>query len=432
MTAGSLLARSAQPGYAERAAAVPPWMSGTVLRRAARVQAWFVRRPLVLDVLTALAVTGALVLADLVDTARPPRTVWWDLLLAAPLVLRRRHPAVAGFLVAGGCLAQWLFWMPILGDGAVLLVLYSLGAYELRRRVLWAAIAVAELGVIMAVVRWGAVTNQVLSTITMTGTVTAAWVLGIYVNVRRSYLASIRERAETAERERDSRAQVAVAAERARLAREMHDVIAHGLSVMITLNDAAAAVEPAPQVRETIAQASEVGRQALAEMHRMLGVLRDGEQASYAPQPGLADLPALVSMVRSAGLAVEFAASGDLAGVAPTAQLAVYRIVQESLTNVLKHARNVEQVVVEVAREADRLTLRIDDDGAPEPDPSHLSLGHPPPGHLSPEHLSPGHGLGGMAERARLFGGRLEAGPRPAGGWSVRARLECGPSAVRL
>jgi signal transduction histidine kinase len=228
--------------------------------------------------------------------------------------------------------------VPALGDAAVLVLLYSLGAYERRRGVLPLAIVIAELGVVLAVVRWGAATNQVLSGITATGTVTASWVAGVYVSMRRTYLASVHERAETAERERDSRARVAVAAERARLAREMHDVIAHSLSVMITLNDAAAAAEPSLRAREAISQAAEVGRQALSEMHRMLGVLRDGEAASYAPRPGVGDLPALASMVRSAGLTVELAATGDLAGAALTAQLALYRIVQESLTNVLKHS----------------------------------------------------------------------------------------------
>jgi signal transduction histidine kinase len=374
-----------------------------------RARDWFAHRPLVQDVLLALAAAIGFGLMDLLGSARPPAAAGWDVMVALPLALRRRHRSCAAVLIGAICFAQWLVGVPALGDAAVLILLYTLGAYERRRGVLPLAILIAELGVVLAVVRWGAATNQVISGITATGTVTASWVAGVYVSMRRAYVASVHERAETAERERDSRAQVAVAAERARLAREMHDVIAHSLSVMITLNDAAAAVEPSPRAREAISQASEVGRQALSEMHRMLGVLRDGEAAPYTPQPGVEDLSALAAMVRSAGLTVELAATGDLADVAPTAQLALYRIVQESLTNVLKHARNVEKVLVQVVRHEDLIDLRIDDDGAST---------------VAPGGSYPGHGLSGMAERARLFGGTLAAGPRSGGGWSVRAHLD--------
>jgi signal transduction histidine kinase len=376
-----------------------------------RVRDWFADRPLVSDVLLALVVMAGCVLADLLGSEHPPSAAEWDVLLALPLALRRRSPAWAAVLLGAICLPQWLAGVPASGDVSVLILLYSLGAYERRRRVLQLAIVVAELGVVLAIVRWGASTNQVLTGLTATGTVTASWVAGVYVSMRRAYLASVHERAETAERERDSLALVAVAAERARLAREMHDVIAHSLSVMITLNDAAAALEPSPRVREAISQASEVGRQAQNEMHRMLRVLREDEAASYAPQPGVADLPALVSMVRAAGLTVELATSGDLAGISPTAQLALYRIVQESLTNVLKHARDVGKVLVQVNRHEHGIDLRIDNDGAPA---------------LAPGGSSAGHGLGGMAERARLFNGAFAAGPRSGGGWSVCAHLDLG------
>jgi signal transduction histidine kinase len=197
----------------------------------------------------------------------------------------------------------------------------------------------------------------------------------------------------------------------------MHDVIAHSLSVMITLNDAAAAIELSPPVRDVLSQASEVGRQALGEMHRMLGVLRDGEATEYAPQPGLAQLPELISMVRSAGLRVELAVTGDQVLIPATAQLALYRIVQESLTNVLKHGRNVEHVKVALTRRGPHIDLRVDNDG---------SLPAPAAGSVA------GHGVSGMSERARLFGGDLSAGPEGGGGWSVRARLNLDDSAVEI
>jgi signal transduction histidine kinase len=313
------------------------------------------------------------------------------------------------------CLAQWLANVLATGDLAFLVALYSLGAYERRRWILASAVVVAEVGVVMALARWGSAADHPLQGLLFTGTVTAAWVAGIYVRMRRAYLVSALQRAETAERERDSRAQVAVAAERARMAREMHDVIAHSLSVMITLNDAAAAVESSAQARDTITQASDVGRQALAEMHRMLGVLRNGEPAELVPSPGADQLADLVSMVRSAGLSVELAVTGDLRSMPATAQLALYRIVQESLTNVLKHGRNVRHVAVRVTRQGPCVELQVDDDGMPTAQV---------PGSASLVSGRVGHGVSGMAERAGLFGGHADAGPRDGAGWRVTARLD--------
>jgi signal transduction histidine kinase len=394
-------------------ALLPSWMTdsqpgrGPALSERAEWASRLARRPLVMDVATAAAVAAGTGLLDAFGSA-PRGAVGWDLLLAAPLVLRRRWPAWAAALIAAVCLAQWLANVLATGDVAFLVALYSLGAYERRRWILASAVVVAEVGVIMAVARWAPASNRLLPGLLSTGTVTAAWMAGIYVRMRRAYLVSALQRAETAERERDSRAQVAVAAERARMAREMHDVIAHSLSVMITLNDAAAAVESPVQARDTITQASEVGRQALAEMHRMLGMLRDGEPAELAPSPGVDQLADLISIVRSAGLSVELAVTGDLGTMLPTAQLALYRIVQESLTNVLKHGQNVQHVVVQVLRQGPRVELQIDDDGLP--------CGQVPD--------RAGHGVSGMTERASLFGGHVDAGPRDGAGWRVTAQLD--------
>jgi signal transduction histidine kinase len=379
---------------------------------------WLTTHPGAVDVALAVAVAMVTGLADRLGSDHEFRgAVWWDLALAAVLVIRRRHLVPAAVLVGGICLAEWLVGVRATGDVAVLIVLYSLGAYERRRWILLAAIVIAELGVIMAVTRWAIPSNQLLGGVTATGTVTASWVIGVYLRTRRAYLASVQERAETAERDRDRLAQIAVAAERARLAREMHDVIAHSLSVMITLNDAAAAIESSPRVREVLSQATEVGRQALGEMHRMLGVLRDGEDPEHAPQPGLGQLPELVSIVRSAGLQVELAVSGDPAPIPATAQLALYRIAQESLTNVLKHGRNVEHVKVAVNRQGPLVDLRVDNDG------SAVAAARPTAG---------GHGLNGMSERARLFGGEISAGPVGGGGWSVCAQLNLEGSATQV
>ncbi|MHA6763919.1 DUF7134 domain-containing protein [Streptacidiphilus sp. PAMC 29251] len=203
-------------------------------------------RPLLPDVLLACGVALAAALADRYGpdyrTALAP---YWDVALAAPLVLRRRAPGTAAALVAAICFATWLTGaIAIAAAPAVLIMLYSLGTWERRRWLLAAALFVAVSGVVMAVARWTPQGRQWLTALMATGTVTAALVIGLYVRTRRAYLASMIERAETAERDRDHRARIAVAEERTRMAREMHDVIAHSLAVMITLNDAAAATSP--------------------------------------------------------------------------------------------------------------------------------------------------------------------------------------------
>ncbi len=375
-----------------------------------RARPWWVPGPAAGDVLVALAIGAGAALIDGFGGAAVGSAPLWDTALAAPLVLRRRRPAWAIALVALVCLAQWLADVRVIGDVAFLLALFSVAAYGRRWTTLAAALAVGELGVAMAFARWAQPHDWLVPALTAGGTVSACWIVGIYMRMRRDYIVSIQERAETAERERDSRAQVAVAAERARIAREMHDVIAHSLSVMITLNDAAAAVEPSPVVGETISQASEVGRNALEDMQRLLGVLRDDGDPAHEPQPGIAEIPALISTVRASGLAVELSVLGDLNDIPTTAQLALYRIVQESLTNVLKHARNVRNVRVELQRDADSISVLVIDDGAPATDPPMTR---------------PGHGLSGMDERARIFGGHLVAGPS-RGGWSVRGTLYVG------
>jgi signal transduction histidine kinase len=372
--------------------------------------------PAVVDAgIAAAAALGAVLVDALGPDYRSTGAFFWDVGLALPLLLRRRAPALAAAVIGVVCLAQWAAGTLASGDAVVLLMLYSLGAWERRRWVLGAAVVVAEVGVVLAVTRWAPPSHAWLSGLMVTGTVTAAWVLGVYVRTRRAYLASMIERAETAERDRDSRARIAVDAERARMAREMHDIIAHSLSVMITLNDGAAAVTTSDEVRGAVTQASDVGRQALTEMHRLLGVLRRDGPPELAPQPGSAQLSDLVAIVRSAGLSVELAVTGDLAGVAPTAELALYRIVQESLTNILKHARNVARVTVEVARHGDLVSVRVRNDG----DPAIADIA-----------ATAGHGLAGMRERAGLYGGQLTAGPVPGGGWLVSADLTVADAVV--
>ena len=204
-------------------------------------------------------------------------------------------------------------------------------------------------------------------------------------------------------------AEQAAAAERARIARELHDIVAHHLSVVVLqAAGARAAGKPAGPALEKIEHSA---RQALEETSRLLNVLRDpGEEAGLAPQPGTGDLHALAATVRAAGVPVNLIIDGDLAAIPAAVDVSVYRIVQEALTNILKHA-GPARAEVTIGCEQDAVTIEVTDNGTGQP-------GHGSPGG--------GHGLAGMRERAAVFGGELAAGPRPGGGYAVRARLPLG------
>jgi signal transduction histidine kinase len=272
----------------------------------------------------------------------------------------------------------------------------------------------------MASVRWdmtGNLTHRWIETfLHLSGPVMASLLLGVSVRSRRNALTVLTDRAEQLERERDQQATIAAAAERTRIAREMHDVVAHSLSVMVTLSDGAAlkqAVEPERAVM-AMRQVSVTGRQALDEMRRLLGVLRTEEApGSRQPQPGMAQLDGLFDQVRVTGLAAEFTVTGTPTAMPPGAELAVYRIVQEALTNTLKHAAHPTQISIAVAFAPDSVTVDVHDDGArrrPRPWPR-------------PDTPTTGHGLTGMKERAAVYGGAVSAGPDPAGGWRIHACL---------
>jgi signal transduction histidine kinase len=214
------------------------------------------------------------------------------------------------------------------------------------------------------------------------------------------------ERARRLEIERDQQATIAAAAERTRIARELHDIVSHSLSVVITLADAAAVVSRSGPGREAITEASEAGRRALSDMRAMLGVLRtDDPPACPAPLPGVSQLGALAERVRATGLAVELGTEGTPFPLGAAAELTVYRIVQEALTNTIRHA-GARHAWVTIRYDAPRVSVRVTDDGTAAT-----------PG------LHPGHGINGMRERAALHGGDVSAGPAPGGGWIVSAFL---------
>ncbi len=239
-------------------------------------------------------------------------------------------------------------------------------------------------------------------------TIVAAWLGGGYLRTRRLYERELAERAARAESEREERAHAAAMAERSRIARELHDVIAHSVSVMVVQSEAAAEVfdrEP-DRARHALERIQTTGRDALIELRRLLGVLKEERSApSLAPQPGVRDLERLLADVREADLVVRLDVCGKPVALAPGLELAAYRVVQEALTNALRHARPANARIRVDYREHE-LAIDVHNDGA-----------------ASAASNGSGHGLAGMGERVALYGGQLEAGPVAAGGYRVSARF---------
>lgn len=385
-----------------------------------RVRSFWAERPLLADCALAAAIAALSALS-----AATTDTLWTWLLVAgltAPLALRRRAPLLAFAAMALVALVQWLTADLLLADVALLVALYSVAAYERRRWGVVAAVVVMEVGALLLAVDADG-DGRLLSFLSVSAFVVAAAVLGVYLRTRREHIDALLLRAEQLERERDQQAQLAAAAERARIARELHDVVAHNLTVMIALADGArltAGSDPAA-ADAAIGSVSATGREALGEMRRLLGVLHDdgAGAASLQPQPGLDQLDALVAQVRGAGLATRLVRSGTPAPLSPGAQLTVYRLVQEALTNTLKHARSPSSAEVRLEWGADALALEVVDDGAGPLPPAGAGTSAGP----GTPAAATGRGLAGMRERAAAYGATIEAGPRPRGGWSVRTRL---------
>lgn len=334
-------------------------------------------------------------------------SVFFQIALIVPLIWRRRAPTTVFLVISAVAFVQWLTVVPLPADMALLVALFTLAVHApLTRAIAGAAVLMA--GVIMASIRWGPAGDLIKSLVFLTGLVVAALFVGLALRTWHSYMDSLVERANRLEFERDQQAKLAAVAERSRIAREMHDVVAHNVSIMVALADGALASADAHpgRAKEAMADVSATGRLALTDMRQLLGVLRtDDLAADREPQPQLAGLPRLIQGVRATGLDIEFKEVGAQFDVAPGMELTVFRIVQESLTNVLKHA--VDPSSVQVTLDFDRpfVGVRIRDDGR------------------STVPSSRGHGLCGMQERAALSGGVLIAGPQPDGGWEVSARV---------
>ena len=349
----------------------------------------------------------------------PEGPLWFDvvalLVIVLPLLARRRFPfgAPAAMGVAAA-LASFVDKTVVPYDGVTFLVgcaaLFLVGTLRDRSQAV-AGLAVAE-GVAAVVVHNdpnGGVANFVVASIIF-GIV---WAIAFGVGRKSVEADEAKERATRAEREREERARVAVADERARIARELHDVVGHSVSVMTVQASAVRRLLLPEQQREreALLVVERTGREALAEMRRMVGVLRRPEEApALAPQPSLEHLDKLVAQAREAGLPVELRVEGDSVQLPAGVDLTAYRLIQEGLTNTIKHARATRAEVL-VRYTGDHVELAVSDDG----DGSGSGDGG-------------GHGLVGMRERVSVYGGELEAGSTPSGGYRLRARLPIEPA----
>jgi signal transduction histidine kinase len=333
------------------------------------------------------------------------------LLLGGPTVLRRRAPLLMWLAIWAALALLCLLAENSLRGLAFTFVLfaaaYSLGAQASYRRALAGLVLTApvvavlshrgELGLLFSRGEGGGQAAIALALLQLV----AFWLAGVLVHARRQS-ASLAVQSAAAQRQ----AEQAAATERARIARELHDIVAHHLSVIVL--QAAGARASGKLAEATLEKIENSGRQALAETRRLLGVLRDpAEETGLAPQPGIGDLEALAASVRAAGLPVKLIIDGNLAALPAAMDVSVYRIVQEALTNVLKHA-GPARADVTIGCTTETVTIEVTDDGV---------------GQLSPLSSAGGHGLTGMRERAAVFGGELAAWPRPDGGFTVRAWL---------
>ncbi|WP_331447960.1 sensor histidine kinase [Streptomyces xanthochromogenes] len=395
----------------------------------------FIRRnPTGVDAFWAVILFGFSCL-QILSAAHGPKQPAWGLQILVLLgmgvavALRRRMPERMLLLVIAVGLAQLaLNVQPRIEDFAMLVLVYTVASAGER----WAsrvALAGSLLAAPLAQVRWSSAgagnggQQIIFFVVIMTVPFVLAWVLGDSMRTRKAYFAQLEERASRLEREREAQAKVAVAAERARIARELHDVVAHNVSVMVVQADGAAYVmDTSPdQAKTALETISMTGRQALAEMRRLLGVLRTGEHqeaGEYVPQPDVQQIEDLVETVRGAGLTVDFKIEGTPRPLPSGVELTAYRIVQEALTNTRKHGGPDAGASVRLVYFDDGLGLLVEDDGRGAAHEMYEDGGAD----------GQGHGLIGMRERIGMVGGTLDAGPRPGGGFRISALLPLKPA----
>ncbi|GIJ51559.1 two-component sensor histidine kinase [Virgisporangium aliadipatigenens] len=351
------------------------------------------------------------VLDERVAALHPPTLLLIQLALVVPLWWWRRAPAAVFYVVTAVFAAHFSFGILLQADNAVLVALFSVVLHERPARLVWVAVtlvtvvSLATWRAALLISFWDALSVLVTSTV-------AAAALGLALRIRRAQLVALHDRAARLAVERDQRSRLAAATERERVARELHDIVGHSLSVIITLADGGAyAIDRSPEKgKEAHLLIGDTGRRALAELRRALAVLReDVDPPDLSPQPRIADIEALCERFRVAGPTVTYRPSGRPDRLDLGVQLAAYRIVQEALTNALKHAGPHTDVVLTL--EADACDLRIVVRNTVPVGPAKATG-------------DAGHGLAGMAERAALYGGSVTAGPAPDGGWAVHALLK--------
>jgi signal transduction histidine kinase len=372
------------------------------------------------DLLLALALVAVGEVEVATEHLHPyPASVTMFVILMGALAWRRRAPFVvvavgfaATLIAAGFGVSQHKPFSPILG---IFVALYSLALYATSRRALLGLMYTA-----------GCVYSQIALAMhhgeSYGGTdfgfiavlLLAPWLVGKAMRGRVAHMDALERRAEQAEQERERRAEEAAREERARIARELHDVIAHSVSVMVVQAGAAEEVLrlTPEQALQPIRAVQETGRAALAEMARLLGMLRrDGGELGLEPQPGLDEIDALLEQTRRGGLPVDLLREGERRPLPLGVDLSAYRIVQEALTNTRKHADRPARATVTIRYAAEALEIEVVDDGTSG---------------TARNGSGGGHGMVGMRERVALFGGEFDAGPTPAGGFRVRARLPIG------
>jgi signal transduction histidine kinase len=327
-----------------------------------------------------------------------------------PLAFRVRYPLGSMYLVCVSIMLYWVIDYPLGFDGAAFIAIYSGAAHGRSRRRAWRHVGLVTVAVTVSLEQED---NPAIVAIGFSSIHIAAALLGEVVYQRRQRIADLEQRAREAEEALELRAQVAVADERQRIAREMHDVVAHGMSVILVQAAAAqqiAHTDPDKTV-EVLGNIEHVGRDSLTELRRMLGVLRNVGQpdVGLTPQPGLADVADAVEQSVVAGLPTELVVSGTPLDLPAGVELAVYRIVQEALTNARKHAGQSASASVRLSFGDESITVEVSDDGA---------------GAMSAlAATGAGNGLVGMRERVEIYGGELSARPLPGGGFSVYATL---------
>jgi signal transduction histidine kinase len=363
---------------------------------------WLRRHPALADTAIAL-VLGAIYVANAAYEGRYALGIPLALIQTVPLLVRRRWPLAVFALVSGGMLVSAAAYNTVIPLAAAVAT-YTIAARMSRRRSA-AATALALVGLVAI----AAYSHDIASSVI----IAAAWVLGDNIGTRRAYFDELEQKAERLEREREANIRRAAAEEQARISRELHDVIAHNVSVMTIQAAAARDVFDADsdRAREALGSIESTGRGALTELRRLLSAVRDGGRPELSPQPGLGALEQLVAQVRGAGLDVQLTIEGERPPLPAALDLSAYRIVQEALTNTLKHA-SARHAWVDLRFGDSELDLSVRDDGT-GPAPNGTGAGS-------------GRGLVGMRERVELFGGRLDAGPGDGGGYLVSARLPLG------